>query len=68
MTAGERGARLVLYAGEPISEPLVHHGPFVAGSRAEVAELYQRFRTGQFSSMSQLARQHQQREEQGRSA
>jgi quercetin 2,3-dioxygenase len=69
ITAGERGARLVLYAGQPISEPLIQHGPFVAGSRAEIAALHQRFRAGQFSSMSQLARnQRQQRQDVGRSA
>jgi quercetin 2,3-dioxygenase len=68
ITAGERGARLVLYAGEPIAEPLIQHGPFVAGSRAEIADLYQRFHAGQFTSMSQLARaQSKQRHEQVRS-
>jgi redox-sensitive bicupin YhaK (pirin superfamily) len=70
ITTGERGARIVLYAGEPISEPLMQHGPFVAGSRAGIAELHQRFRAGQFSSMSQLARdqRHQrQLQEEGRS-
>jgi redox-sensitive bicupin YhaK (pirin superfamily) len=68
ITAGERGARIVLYAGEPISEPLIQHGPFVAGSRAEIAELYQRFRAGQFSTMSQLGRhQRNQRQEEGSS-
>jgi quercetin 2,3-dioxygenase len=56
ITAGERGARLVLYAGEPLAEPLIQYGPFVAGSRAEIAELYRRFSAGQFSSMSELAR------------
>jgi len=55
-TAGPRGARLVLYAGEPIAEPLIQHGPFVAGSRDELVELHRRFRAGQFASMSELAR------------
>jgi quercetin 2,3-dioxygenase len=60
IAAGERGARLMLYAGEPIREPLVHHGPFVAGSRGEIAELYRGFRNGEFTSMHELARlQHQ---------
>lgn len=69
ITAGPDGAHLVLYAGEPISEPLIQHGPFVAGSRAEIAEFYRRFQAGQFSSMSQLARTRtQQRQEQVRSA
>ena len=65
ITAGERGARLVLYAGQPIAEPLIQHGPFVAGSRAEIADLHQRFRAGQFTSMSELARRQRNRPDQG---
>lgn len=53
---GPGGARLVLYAGQPIGEPLVQHGPYVAGSRLEVTELHRRFRAGEFAKMSQLAR------------
>jgi redox-sensitive bicupin YhaK (pirin superfamily) len=61
-SAADRGARLVLYAGQPIREPLVQHGPFVAGSPAEIAEQYRRFRAGQFASMHDLAQfQSQQR-------
>ena len=56
ISAGARGARLALYAGQPIGEPLVQHGPFVAGSREEIIELHRRFRAGQFTSMSELAR------------
>jgi redox-sensitive bicupin YhaK (pirin superfamily) len=55
-TAGERGARIVLYAGEPQREPLVHHGPFAAGSVAEIEEMFQRYRAGRFESMSAIAR------------
>jgi quercetin 2,3-dioxygenase len=61
ISGGERGARVVLYAGHPIGEPLVQHGPFVAGSRDEIAELHRHFRDGQFTSMSELA--HRQRDE-----
>ncbi len=57
ISGGPRGARLVLYAGEPIGEPLVQRGPFVAGSSAEIVELHRRFRAGEFASMSELARQ-----------
>jgi redox-sensitive bicupin YhaK (pirin superfamily) len=64
IAAGEGGARLVLYAGEPIAEPLVHHGPFVAGSRVEIAELYRSFRDGAFTSMHALARRRDQNDEQ----
>jgi quercetin 2,3-dioxygenase len=56
ISAGARGARLVLYAGEPIGEPLVQQGPFVAGSTAEIAELHRQFRAGRFTPMSQVAR------------
>jgi redox-sensitive bicupin YhaK (pirin superfamily) len=54
--AGERGARIVLYAGEPQREPLIHHGPFAAGSVAEIEEMFHRYRAGRFESMSAIAR------------
>jgi hypothetical protein len=53
---GERGARIVLYAGEPQREPLIHHGPFAAGSVAELEEMFHRYRAGRFQSMSAIAR------------
>ena len=56
LSAGASGAHLVLYAGEPIGEPLVQHGPFVAGSPAEITEFHRQFRAGRFTPMSQLAR------------
>ncbi len=45
----------MLYAGLPIGEPLVQHGPFVAGSPAEITAQYRRFRMGEFPGMHQLA-------------
>jgi quercetin 2,3-dioxygenase len=56
ISAGLDGARLVLYAGEPIGEPLVQRGPFVAGSPAEITEFHRQFRAGRFTPMSQVAR------------
>jgi quercetin 2,3-dioxygenase len=53
---GERGARIVLYAGEPQREPLIHRGPFAAGSVAELEEMVRRYRAGRFESMSAIAR------------
>jgi redox-sensitive bicupin YhaK (pirin superfamily) len=47
-------ARVVLYAGQPQGEPLVHHGPFVAGSRPEIVRLYGEFRSGRFEPLSQV--------------
>ena len=54
--ADARGARFVLYAGMPTRDALIQHGPFVAGSAVEIRELYRRFRSGDFISMSHLAR------------
>lgn len=54
--ADARGARYILYAGEPTRDSLLQHGPFVAGSAVEIRELYRRFRSGDFISMSHLAR------------
>lgn len=54
LQAQEGGARLVLYAGEPIGEPLIQHGPFVADSPATINALFQRYRAGEFVNMSQL--------------
>jgi quercetin 2,3-dioxygenase len=56
LVGGELGARLVLYAGLPQHEPIVQHGPFVAGSPAEINDLYRQFRAGHFESMSAIAR------------
>lgn len=56
LAADAGGARVVLYAGEPIREPMIQHGPFVAGSPAEIHGYHGRFRAGRFTSMSQLAR------------
>lgn len=56
LTAGSEGARLVLYAGEPQSVPIVSHGPFIADSDDEIRRLYAEYRAGTFERMSALAR------------
>lgn len=56
IAAGPEGARVVLYAGEPIREPLVHRGPFVAGTPRELTDYYLRFRSGDFAPLSAVAR------------
>lgn len=56
LVGGPRGARVVLYAGEVQNEPLVQHGPFVAGSPAEIREHFLHFQLGEFESMGAIAR------------
>jgi quercetin 2,3-dioxygenase len=53
--APEGPARFVLYAGEPQREPLIHHGPFVAGTREDVAQLFRAFHSGRFEALSGVA-------------
>ncbi len=56
LVAGETGVRVVLYAGEPHRSPMIHHGPFVAGSRHELAQFFQNYQLGRFAKMSELAK------------
>ena len=54
--AGEDGARLVFYAGQPQGDRIVSHGPFIGDSKGDIARLYEEYRAGQFERMSDLAR------------
>ena len=49
-------ARVVLYAGPPIGEPLQFHGPFVGGSRADLMRVSRDYVEGRFVRLSELAR------------
>jgi redox-sensitive bicupin YhaK (pirin superfamily) len=53
---GDEGARVVLYAGEPLREPIMQHGPFVAGTPDQIRDYYRDFRAGKFASMDAIAR------------
>jgi len=56
LVTSDGAARAILYAGGPQREPLLHHGPFVAGSVRELEELFRRYRAGGFESMGALVR------------
>jgi len=56
VTAGEEGARLVLYAGQPQGNPIVSYGPFIGDSKRDIARLYTEFQSGQFVSLSELVK------------
>mgnify|MGYP002402180010 CR=1 FL=1 len=55
LRAGAEGARVFLYAGRPLREPILHHGPFVAGSRHELAAYIQNHAAGHFDTIGRLA-------------
>lgn len=55
VTAGDDGARLVLYAGQPQGDPIVSHGPFIGDSMQDIVRLYTEYRAGGFQRMSDLA-------------
>jgi hypothetical protein len=56
LVAGENGARVVLYAGQPQGDAIVSHGPFIGDSRDDIVRLYAEYRAGDFERMSALAR------------
>ena len=56
ISAQDNGARLVLYAGQPLGEPLTQEGPFVAGAPSEINDFNRRFGADEFTSMSELVK------------
>jgi len=57
VVAGEEGARLVLYAGQPQGDRIVSYGPFIGDSKEDIARLFAEYQAGRFVRMSELARQ-----------
>jgi redox-sensitive bicupin YhaK (pirin superfamily) len=55
VTAGDRGCRFVLYAGERQSVPIVSHGPFIGESRADLIRISNDYVRGQMPRVSQLS-------------
>jgi quercetin 2,3-dioxygenase len=54
VSAGENGARLVLYAGERQGVPIVQHGPFVGETRADLMRLSKAYMEGKIPRLSEL--------------
>ncbi|GAB3947019.1 pirin family protein [Spirosoma harenae] len=52
LTAGEAGARIILYAGEPQGDPIVSHGPFIGDTQDDIRRLYQDYRQGKMNHIS----------------
>lgn len=54
MIAGNDGARVVLYAGEPQQDKIVSYGPFISDNQDEIRALYSDFRHGKMKHVSAL--------------
>jgi redox-sensitive bicupin YhaK (pirin superfamily) len=57
LVAGEDGARVVLYAGQPQGDPIVSHGPFIGDSKQDIARLFAEYQAGRFPRLSELKKQ-----------
>ncbi len=47
----QEAADILLFGGEPYTEPIVAEGPFVMNSRAEIAEAYRDFYAGKYGEI-----------------
>jgi redox-sensitive bicupin YhaK (pirin superfamily) len=56
VVAGESGARLVLYAGQPQGDPIVSYGPFIGDSEQDIDRLFAEYKAGRFPRLSELKR------------
>jgi redox-sensitive bicupin YhaK (pirin superfamily) len=57
LVAGESGARLILYAGQPQGDPIVSYGPFIGDTKQDIARLFAEYQAGQFPRLSELKKQ-----------
>jgi hypothetical protein len=57
IVAGDEGARLVLYAGQPQGDRIISYGPFIGDSKEDIARLFSEYHAGKFPRMADLTRQ-----------
>ena len=57
LAAGESGARLILYAGQPQGDPIVSYGPFIGDSKQDIVRLFAEYQAGHFPRLSELKNQ-----------
>ena len=53
---GDTQSKLMLFAGQPLREPVVAGGPFVMNSEAEIRQAYLDFEHGEFGPVPRLGR------------
>ena len=47
---GNANTKVLLMAGEPLSEPVAHYGPFVMNTEAEIQEAIRDYNAGKFEN------------------
>ena len=52
LEAGPKGASVLLLRGEPLGEPVVHYGPFVMNTSAEIEQAITDYQSGTFGTLS----------------
>lgn len=52
VTAGDRGAQLLVVTGVPLREPVFQYGPFVMTTREEIVQAVEDFRSGKFGEIA----------------
>lgn len=55
LTAGDAGARFLLYSAQPQGDPIVSHGPFIGDSNEDISRLYSEYRQGKMKDISFFA-------------
>jgi len=55
LTAGDAGARFILYGGQPQQDPIVSHGPFIGDTQDDIRRLYSEFRQGKMQHINAVA-------------
>jgi redox-sensitive bicupin YhaK (pirin superfamily) len=55
LTAGDSGARVILYSGQPQGDPIVSHGPFIGDNQQDIIRLYDDYRHGKLQHISSVA-------------
>ena len=59
LTAGDSGARVILYSGQPQGDPIVSHGPFIGDNQQDIIRLYDDYRQGKLQHISSVAESQQ---------
>ena len=55
LTAGDSGARFVLYSGQPPGESIESKGPFIGDTQEDIKRLYKEYREGKMQHISTVS-------------